>query len=90
MTLGNMRANGVWTLAAWRLGRGCNRYRVLDVSAYADDALVRDDNPSPHAYATEQIHDVAVVHTNAAPRYKTADRPGVVGTVDRKLIVREH
>jgi hypothetical protein len=27
-TLGNMRANGVRTLAARRLGRGCNRRRV--------------------------------------------------------------
>jgi hypothetical protein len=32
MTLGNMRANGVAPLA-WRLGRDCNRHRVLDVSA---------------------------------------------------------
>jgi hypothetical protein len=32
MTLGNMHANGVRTLAAWCLGRGCNHYRVLDVS----------------------------------------------------------
>jgi len=28
MTLGNMRANGVRTLAAWCLGRGCNHFRV--------------------------------------------------------------
>ena len=34
MTLGNMRANGVLTLAAWRLGRGCNHFRALDVSGY--------------------------------------------------------
>jgi hypothetical protein len=43
MTLGlpiNMRANGVRTLAAWCLGRGCNHHRVLDVSAYADDLPV--------------------------------------------------
>jgi hypothetical protein len=33
MTLGNMRANGARTLAAWCLGRDCNRHRVLDVSA---------------------------------------------------------
>jgi hypothetical protein len=39
MTLGNMRANGVRTLAAWRLGRGCNYFRVLDVSDYPDDLL---------------------------------------------------
>jgi hypothetical protein len=32
MTLGNMRANGVRTLAAWCLGRGCNHYRVLDLA----------------------------------------------------------
>src|SRR5450756_2952166 len=36
MTLGNMRANGVRTLAAWCLGRGCNHFRVVDVSAYPD------------------------------------------------------
>jgi hypothetical protein len=39
MTLGNMRANGVRTLAAWCLGRGCNRHRVLDVSGYPDEKL---------------------------------------------------
>ena len=38
MTLGNMRANGVLTLAAWCLGRGCDHFRVLDVSGYPDDA----------------------------------------------------
>ena len=36
-TLGCMRANGVRTLAAWCLGRGCNHFRVLDVSGYPDD-----------------------------------------------------
>jgi hypothetical protein len=29
MTLGNMRGNGVRTLAAWCLGRGCDHFRVL-------------------------------------------------------------
>jgi hypothetical protein len=38
MTLSKMRANGVRTLAASCLGRGCNRFRVLDVSAYRIDA----------------------------------------------------
>jgi len=28
VTFGNMRANGVRTLAAWCLGRGCNQFRV--------------------------------------------------------------
>ena len=36
-TLGCMRANGVRTLAAWCLSRGCNHFRVLDVSGYPDD-----------------------------------------------------
>jgi hypothetical protein len=35
MTLGNMRANGVRTLAAWCLGRGCDHFRIVDVSAEA-------------------------------------------------------
>ena len=38
--LGNMRANGVRTLAAWCLGRGCNHYRVLYVSGYPDDRQI--------------------------------------------------
>jgi hypothetical protein len=37
MTLGNMRANGMRTLAAWCLGRGCIHFRVLDESGYPDD-----------------------------------------------------
>ena len=37
MTLFNMRASGVRTLAVWCLGRGCNHESVLDVSAYPDD-----------------------------------------------------
>jgi hypothetical protein len=45
MTLGNMRANGVRTLAAWCLGRGCNHYRVLDVSGYLDDLPVPSLGP---------------------------------------------
>jgi hypothetical protein len=45
MTLGNMRANGVRTLAAWCLGRGCNHFRVLDVSSYPDDVPVPSFGP---------------------------------------------
>jgi hypothetical protein len=37
MTLGNMRANGVHTLAVWCLGRSCNHRSTLDVSKYEDD-----------------------------------------------------
>ena len=45
MTLGNMRANGVRTLAAWCLGRGCNHFRVLDVSGYAGDVPLPSFGP---------------------------------------------
>jgi hypothetical protein len=34
MSLANMRASGVRTLAAWCLGRGGNHHRVLDVGGY--------------------------------------------------------
>jgi hypothetical protein len=37
MTLGNMRANGVHTLAVWCCGRGWSHQSVLDVSGYIDD-----------------------------------------------------
>jgi hypothetical protein len=40
MTLGNMRANGMRTLAVWCLARGCNHHHTIDVSAYRDDGLV--------------------------------------------------
>jgi len=40
MTLGNMRANGVHTLAVYCGGRDCNHERVLDVSNYPDDVPV--------------------------------------------------
>src|SRR5674476_627936 len=35
-----MRANGVQTLAAWCLGRGCNHHRVFDASSYRDGGVV--------------------------------------------------
>ena len=40
MTLGNMRANGVRTLAVWCGGRGCDHQSVLDVSGFTDDVPV--------------------------------------------------
>jgi hypothetical protein len=36
----NMRANGVRTLAAWCIGRGCGHQRVTDVERYGDDVPV--------------------------------------------------
>jgi hypothetical protein len=37
MTLGNMRANGVRTIAAQCSGHGCNHHFNLDESNYPDD-----------------------------------------------------
>jgi hypothetical protein len=45
MILGNIRAKGIRTLAAWCLGRGCNHHRVLDVDTYPDDVLVPSFGP---------------------------------------------
>jgi hypothetical protein len=52
MTLGNMPANGVLTLAAWCLGRGCYHEASLDVAGFGDDVPVpsnymcsNDDGP---------------------------------------------
>jgi hypothetical protein len=41
MTLGNMRAIGVRTLAIWCSGCGCNHQGVLDLSSYADGIAVQ-------------------------------------------------
>jgi hypothetical protein len=45
MTLGNMRQNGVHTLAVWCDVRGCNHEAVLDVSGYPDDVPVPSFGP---------------------------------------------
>jgi hypothetical protein len=45
MTLANMRANGVHTLAVWCGGRGCHHHSVLDVSGYGDDLPVPSFGP---------------------------------------------
>jgi hypothetical protein len=55
MTLDNMRANGVRTLAAWCGGRGCNHLRVFDVSAYPDDVPVPSFGPSVYDLDWVQI-----------------------------------
>jgi len=44
-TLGSMRANGMRMLAAWCLGRGCNHFRVLNVSGFGDDLPVPSFGP---------------------------------------------
>jgi hypothetical protein len=44
MTLGNMRANGVRTLAVWCSGRGCH-HSILDVSKFSDDVPVPSFGP---------------------------------------------
>lgn len=45
MTLGNMRANGVRTLAVYCSGRGCGYRAILDVSAYPDGVTVPSFGP---------------------------------------------
>lgn len=40
MTLGNMRANGVHSLAVWCLGRDRDHHCIMDVSNYLDDVAV--------------------------------------------------
>jgi len=45
MTLGNMRANGVRTLAVWCLGRNCGHSSVLDIAGYPDDVPVPSFGP---------------------------------------------
>jgi hypothetical protein len=49
MTVGNMRANGVRTLAAWCLGRGCNHSSILTVDGYPDEMLVQLFGPRRYA-----------------------------------------
>lgn len=45
MTLRNMRANGVRTLAAWCSARGCHHSGVVDVVRFGDDVAVTSFGP---------------------------------------------
>jgi hypothetical protein len=45
MTLGNMRANGVRSIDAWCLGRGCNHHGVIDVGRFDDEVPVPSFGP---------------------------------------------
>ena len=45
MTLGNMRENGVRTLAITCVAMGCHHYAILDASAFADDLAVPSFGP---------------------------------------------
>jgi hypothetical protein len=45
MTLGNMRANGVHTLAVHCGGRSCHHQAVLDFSSYPDHVSVPSFGP---------------------------------------------
>jgi len=45
MTLGNMRANGVQSLAVWCGGFGCNHQSVVGVSRFGDDVAVPTFGP---------------------------------------------
>ena len=64
MTLGNMRANGVHTLAVWCLGRGYDHNSILTVDGYPGEMLVQSFRP--RRYAGGAIaHGAAPSATNA-------------------------
>ena len=47
-------------------------------------------HPRTDIDAAVQVHDVPVVHADAARRNEAADRPGVVSTVDGEFAVGQH
>jgi hypothetical protein len=75
MTLGNLRANGVHTLAAWCLGRGCNHNRILDVSSYPDDVPV----PS---FGRRMVCTICgAIGADARPNWKERAPPNLFATM---------
>lgn len=66
MTLGNMRASGVRTLAGWCSGRGCNH--CVAVERFGNDAPVRH-SACPRG-------PPACCHLRADARPNGSERPG--------------
>jgi hypothetical protein len=52
-----------------------------------DTNLPLENHPRPYRNAAEQIHDVFIVHADAARRHETSNRAGIVGPVDGEFIV---
>jgi hypothetical protein len=79
MTLGNMRANGVHTLAVWCEGRGCNHQLILDVSRFADDV------PVPAFGPRMACTICGVIGADARPNWQERAPPNLFGPAQRSL-----
>ena len=73
MTLGNMRANGVRTLAAWCSGRDCHHSGVVDVERYGDDV------PVPWFGPRMRCERCGHLGADARPNWSETTAPGRVG-----------
>ncbi len=73
MTLGNMRANGVRTLAAWCSGRDCHHIAVVNVERYGDDVPVPSFGPRMRCERCGHLG------ADARPNWSETTAPGRIG-----------
>src|SRR5262249_23613335 len=63
---------------------------LMTQSACSDGDSLYKHHPRTDADAAVQIHDVPVVHADAARRHQAANRARIVGAVDGEFVVDQH
>ncbi len=74
----------------WRLGGSQERNRFSGPLAHCEGDSLYKHHPRTDMDAVVQVHDVFVVHADAARGHETADRAWIVGAVDGEFAVDQH
>src|SRR5262245_39985146 len=68
----------------------CTAHVRLSQSGHCECESLYKHDPRTDLDATIQVHDIPVVHANAARGHEAADRARIVGAVDGEFVVDQH